>query len=539
VRALCAAEWIDPTCRLVAPERKVTTSALDPNGFRFAYMSDTMAAMTRLAKVAMLLLIALCGLKISAQPSRENRTAAIVFALRARDYAAALDLLRPALRQSPNNAQLWTFEGLAYSGQGLKPEALASFQKALKISPEYLPALEGAAQIAYDTGGRDAETLLRRVAKLIPNDPTAHTMLASLAFRRNDCAEAVTQFEQCGPRLESEPSAMRRYGICLAKLERYDKAETVFKQLTAQSDDDPHDQSQLAEIQLVLNRPADALRTLEPVLANHPSAVALAQAAEAYEDQKNTPQAVSFLHRAIVENPLDTDLYLQFAEIAFVHQSFQVGVDMLTAGLKQSPKVAALYVARGVLYVQLADYDHAEADFEQAEKLDPEQTISEAARGMVAEQQDDLDKALAVVREKLRGKPNDPILLFVEADIVAQRNPEPGSIEFERAMEAARRASELQPDMTDALDLLAKLDLQAENNQRAIDESRNALRRNPDDQSAIYHLIVGLRRTGHKEELPALLQRLAELRQKATREEGEHNRYKLIEETSGDAAPGK
>ncbi|MGA2888575.1 MAG: hypothetical protein ABSE51_11030 [Terracidiphilus sp.] len=114
-----------------------------------------------------------------------------------------------------------------------------------------------------------------------------------------------------------------------------------------------------------------------------------------------------------------------------------------------------------------------------------------------------------------------------------------GSAEFERAVAAARQASELQPEMTDAEDLLAKLDLQAGNDQRAVDESREVLRRKPDDQTALYHLIVGLRRTGHKDQLPPFLQRLAELRQKATREEGEHNRYKLIEQSDANNATGK
>jgi tetratricopeptide (TPR) repeat protein len=144
-----------------------------------------------------------------------------------------------------------------------------------------------------------------------------------------------------------------------------------------------------------------------------------------------------------------------------------------------------------------------------------------------------------MVEKRLRANPNDPMLLFVEADILAQQNPEVGSPEFEHATADAKRASDLQPDKTDALDLLAKLDLQADNNQRAVEESRAALRRNPDDESAIYHLIVGLRRTGHKEELPALLKQLAALRQKATREEAEHNRYKLIEEAGADAGAGK
>jgi tetratricopeptide (TPR) repeat protein len=55
-----------------------------------------------------------------------------------------------------------------------------------------------------------------------------------------------------------------------------------------------------------------------------------------------------------------------------------------SAGLKPQPGAAAPYLARGILFVQLADYDHAEADFDKAKELDPHLTVSEAARGMAA-----------------------------------------------------------------------------------------------------------------------------------------------------------
>jgi hypothetical protein len=46
----------------------------------------------------------------------------------------------------------------------------------------------------------------------------------------------------------------------------------------------------------------------------------------------------------------------------------------------------------------------------------------------------------------------------------------------------------------------------------------------------LYHLIQGLRKTGNKAEIPELLKRLALLREQAAKEEGERNRFKLIEE---------
>jgi tetratricopeptide (TPR) repeat protein len=476
----------------------------------------------------------ICGLSFGQTSSRAREITSL---LQARQFDQALQLLHSELQEDPKNAQLWALQGIAFSGKADKKEALQSFRRALGLSPNYLPALEGAAEIEYETGGKDAVALLQRVLKLVPADPTAHAMLGSLAYKNHNCSEAVSHFQQAGSQLESQPTALRAYGICLSRSTHPDQAIAVFQKLVALSGDDDRDRVRLAALQLSVDKPSDASQTLEPVLQHQPDSAALSLAAEASEQQKDTPQAVKLLHQAIVQDPKNIDLYLQFADLSLVHQSFQVGVDMMNAGLKLQPNAAPLYLARGILYVQLADYEHAEADFETADKIAPQSSISEAARGMVAEQQDDLDKALSVVRTQLSKKPNDPFLLYVEADILVQKNPDVDSPDFNQAVASARRAVELQPGLVKARDTLAKLYLQADKNQLAVEQSREALKHDPNDQVAVYHLIVGLRRTGHSEELPALLQQLAQLRQKATREEGEHNRYKLIEQTESNAPP--
>ena len=43
----------------------------------------------------------------------------------------------------------------------------------------------------------------------------------------------------------------------------------------------------------------------------------------------------------------------------------------MTAGLSHLPREAQLYLARGLLYGELAQYDKAEADFGTAASLDP------------------------------------------------------------------------------------------------------------------------------------------------------------------------
>jgi tetratricopeptide (TPR) repeat protein len=211
-----------------------------------------------------------------------------------------------------------------------------------------------------------------------------------------------------------------------------------------------------------------------------------------------------------------------------------VGIDVVSDGIAQLPKAAPLFLARGVLYVQLAQYDKAEADFETAHELDPHQSLSAAAQGLLAEQQNNLESALAKVQTRLAEKPNDPVLLYLRADFLSQEGAEPGSPEFQLAIRSATRAVSLRPGLSGARTVLAKLDLQAGRYQEAVEQCRKALEQDPKDETALYHLIQGLRKTGDKAEIPDLLKRLAQLRKQTAHEESQRYQYKLVEE---DAQP--
>ncbi|MGA9472443.1 MAG: tetratricopeptide repeat protein [Terriglobales bacterium] len=457
----------------------------------------------------------------------------VTSALRVGHFDQALQLLQPDLERQPKNPQLWALRGIALSGKGNKTEALGAFRHALRISPNYLPALEGAAQIEYDGGGNGAAPLLEQILKLHPADPTSHAMLAVLDYRRGDCAAAVPHFEQGGSVVDSQPEAMQAYGDCLMRLKETQKAIAIFTRALAQSNTDIHARYRLAAVQMAAQSPKDAIATLQPLLQqNRMDADVLTLAASAYEADGNTPEAVRVLRQAILSDPHNVNLYVDFANISLDHQSFQVGVDMINAGLVAEPKAAPLYLARGVLYVQLAQYDKAEADFEAADALNPGQSVGSAAEGLAAVQQNDPERALSTVRAKLARKPNDAFLLYLQAQILTQRGPEAGSAEFKQAMASAKQAISLRPSLAAARDVLAKLYLQAGENEAAVEQCRKALNSDPKDQTALYHLIQALRKSGQTEELPHLLKRLANLRIEGAKEEAERNRYKLVEEKS-------
>jgi len=474
-------------------------------------------------------------LSIALAQSAQDRITPIAAALRNQQFDQALALLHSALQQSPGNSELWTMQGVAYAGRGQKKEALSSFRSALKISPDNIPALQGAAQIEYEAGSPAGVPLLQHLLRLRPKDATTNAMLAVLEYQEGNCKAAVQYFAAAGAQFDSKPEALHAYATCLVRLKRFDEAVGVFKKSVAFNPGDRQERQLLASIQLMAHKPQDALETLDPLLSgNTADAGTLDLASAAYEDAHDTEKAVESLRQAIFLDPQNVNFYLDFAAISATHQSFQVGINVVNDGIGLQPKAAPLYFARGVLYVQLAEYDKAQADFEKAYELDPTQSLSVAAQGLAAVQQNDLSHALADVQEKLAQRPADPILLYLQADVLSQQGAAPGSPEFQTAMRSAKKAVALRPTLGPARSVLAKLYLQAGQYPEAAVQSRKALELDPKDQTALYHLIQALRKTDKKSDIPELLKRLALLRQEATNDEREQYRYKLVE---GDAAP--
>ena len=145
-------------------------------------------------------------------------------------------------------------------------------------------------------------------------------------------------------------------------------------------------------------------------------------------------------------------------------------------------------------------------------------------------QANDLDHALVSIQEKLKRKPNDPLLFTCRPMYYRRRALDPGTPEFQLAMRSAQKSVALQPTLASSRAVLAKLYMQTGQYPQAIEQCRKALVIDPKDQTAVYRLIQALRKTGEKKEIPELLQRLAKLREQATQEERERYRYKLFED---------
>lgn len=477
-------------------------------------------------------LVSLAPVYAQATPPPDKQ--AIISELRAGKYQEARDMLAQAIQANPQDASLWTLDGFALAHLGKNKEALAAYRRAVAISPEYLPALEGEAQIEYQASDQRAVVVLKKILASQPHDETSHGMLAALAFQRGDCKTAATEFEQSRKLISSQVHSLEEYGSCLVKLRRSADAIPVFQQLKELQPRNEKAAYNLGLVELLAKRYRDAIATLSSLTAQYPDeADALDLLAEAYEGVLDTPKAVATLRKAIVTNPDAPRYYLDFADLCMAHDAYQVGVDMLNAGLKRLPDSAQLYMARGILYVQLGKYAESDRDFANASRLDPNLEHGAALEGLAALQQNNLPQAEKIVRQRLQRAPDNAFAHYLLGEILTREGATVNSARFDEALQSAKTAIRLQANFSRARDLLGRLLLEQGKTAEAIHESRLAFQENPTDQTALYHLILALRRGGKQSEIGSLTKQLARLREQARLKKAAEHRYALVEVRPG------
>ncbi len=354
-----------------------------------------------------------------------------------------------------------------------------------------------------------------------------------MAWKQHDCATAVPHFEQSLAVIAAQPDALREYGICLVRLERPGDAIRVFEELLAANPSSGPARHSLASVQFMAGQFQPALDSVKPLLeGNAPDPEALAIAASAYEALGDTPHAVGALRQAIVLSPKNVGYYLDFANLSFTHKSFDAGIQMLNAGLTLLPESAQLHLARGILYVQTGQAKRADADFFAAERVDPDQPGATDARVLELLQQNDASGAIRLVGEQIRANPKNAFLYYLQAEVLNWQGPPVESSEFKRALESAAKAVELDPALTLARNLLSRLYLDSGQVKPAIEECRRVLRDDPRDPVALYRLMRALKASGDPADaaqIPEIVKRFNEARELAVQKEAKESRYRLVE----------
>src|SRR4051812_28693473 len=89
-------------------------------------------------------------------------------AFRAGRFADAVAICDARLKVNPQDVTLWTGRALALAKLGQNAESMESFERALELRPTFMPALEGASELAYQVHDPRTQNIITKLLKLDP-----------------------------------------------------------------------------------------------------------------------------------------------------------------------------------------------------------------------------------------------------------------------------------------------------------------------------------------------------------------------------------
>jgi predicted Zn-dependent protease len=433
--------------------------------------------------------------------------------LRAGNFRQALIDSDALLAKHPGDPMLGTLRGLALRGVGRWKDGLRSFDTVLEKSPSFSPALEAAAETAYLNKDPRAPGYLARLLRLQPENEVAHAMAGAIAYEKHQCKVAINHFERSAHVLLQNEVGVSQYSACLLESGRAADAVAILKRASAAAPASKNLHYNLAVAQLQSGKPKDAVATLQSLTSwSDPNSEELNLLAAAQSAAGDLEGSVASLRVAMRVAPADERNYVDLAILSLEHDSATPALEVADAGIQNVPHPSfRLYSVRGMAQAELSHYDEAEADFAKSLELQPQNAGAIAGKSLYYTRTDQPDKAVTLLREKLRGAPQDPVLNYLLADALMRAGAEPSKPEFKEAQAALQQCLRSKPNSGEALALAGKLYIKENALEQASQVLDLAVRNDPQNRAAMNQLLLVLRKLGRREEAAQIAEKMTGL----------------------------
>jgi Tfp pilus assembly protein PilF len=163
-----------------------------------------------------------------------------------------------ALKVSPDSAPLLNNLGLVYAGKKQYDQAMAFFQRSMRLRPNYTDAHLNLGRIDVAMGkSAEAELQLRAAVALAPLSVQTRNELGGLYLTAGRLREAEAQFQASAASIPN-PGAFDSLGDIALRQGQRDAAEQDYRQAIALNEFDPHGHFGLAAIFAANGRATEA-----------------------------------------------------------------------------------------------------------------------------------------------------------------------------------------------------------------------------------------------------------------------------------------
>jgi putative PEP-CTERM system TPR-repeat lipoprotein len=449
----------------------------------------------------------LAALSERSQPSESQADVALYTEhLRMRQYDQALQVAQRIEKKQPNSGLGANLQGGVYLAKRDLRNARASFERSLKIQPDFFPPAYTLAVMDVREGRPQAAR--QRYERLLAKDPKNVQVLLALAELQGLTGEPPDKIKATIDRaVAGNPtSAKARMGqiAYLARLRDYGGAVDAARAALVAIPDNPQLMEMLAAGQLAKGDANQAVETFKQLSQLQPgNALVFVRLADAQAAAKDYPSAVDSARKALKINP---DLGLAWAQLGKTYLLWNRPDEALAEarGLQKSqPDKALGYALEGEILSAQGRWNDAATVFEKGLTHQASPVLAARAYAMLlrAGRKDD---AAALATNWIKQNPKDASIPTMLAEESQHANNIPA------ATAGYQRVLEIDPDNAVALNNLAWIMIENKD-PKAVEYAERAHRLAPFNPSVLDTLGWAVTRSGDPKRGAELLRMAASL----------------------------
>ena len=321
---------------------------------------------------------------------------------------AAADLIRKAILSNARNPAYHNSLGEVFRAQGHPAEARRSYQRALKLKPDYAEARCNLG-VALQQEGKTAQAIecYRQALRLNPQLAAAHYNLGNALQVQGEFQSALESYNRCLDLRPDFADAHRNKGIVLHALGRLDSALQSFSEALRFDPASAEAHQASGRLLLQLGDRQAAVASLRQAVSLKPElAGAHGDLAEALTALGRHEEAVQCNLAALRVDPDSAEVYNSLGNSLFALDKLKTAREAYEQALRLQPDFAEAYYNLGNVLKREVDPVGARANYDHALRLDPHYAEAHLNKGGTYLEQGDFAAAIVEIENTLRLKPD-------------------------------------------------------------------------------------------------------------------------------------
>ena len=369
-------------------------------------------------------------------------------------------------------------QGVEFVKLRLYPQAVDAFKSVLSRQPTNVAALFQLANVykLQDELELAIETFNQIFTVADANDATTdrlhgltHLVLSEIYCKQSKLDIAEQHATEAVQRCPTDADTHYRLGYIYTHQAKFDAARNAFKQTLARNPDFAEVYEWLGLIALMQHKPEQAVAHYQTAIQKKPYVQSayynlakayrlLGNTAAATEQLKAFQQMKAYYDRtyaiegALAEDPTNTTLRLQLAEIHLAHKHTAAAIATYQALIRLNPTFATGYDKLARLYMDLNMPEQAIPLFEKVLKLNPNAVEAHVRLGWLYTMLKVFDKAESHLQKAIEKMPQLTLAYHGLAEIYVQQG------HLQKAIDVYRHIVQIEPDDNDAWKALHNLE---------------------------------------------------------------------------------